>query len=354
MLKSLYFVTFLTFTVPMVLSKYKPPEDFCERLEKEKACEGRNIPKHIYCGGIPKKDKQEFLGNTPNKIELDSEQKNIILHSHNELRNVMGCGEPVMTNFIGETFPRAARMPKLMWDEELEWGADINAKQCTKTRDCPVTYNYLEAGQNMGARQQKNDVNVTDFLRRRPKIWWLEYLNTRVEAIDMFNARDKIKNYTEITDDEVKKIGSLIRDKVLLNNFGQFSLFAREKITKIGCAVYSCGAAGGFPKSYTLVCNYDYANMKGEPIYTRYTDGYQCRSNQLSKVYCCLCLQSDDHTEDNIQNGACFKTAYVLPNFSDDDEQKKKKGKCKRSKGHKKEFSCWLIFIILYHGNIFF
>uniref|UniRef100_T1GS07 SCP domain-containing protein n=1 Tax=Megaselia scalaris TaxID=36166 RepID=T1GS07_MEGSC len=102
---------------------FQPPESFCSKVEN--IC---GDTRHLHCGGslVPK----EIIGNNPNNIELTPILKLYILKKLNELRNIIACGEPKVTNVAGDTFPMAAKMPKLSWDNELEWLADLNAKTC--------------------------------------------------------------------------------------------------------------------------------------------------------------------------------------------------------------------------------
>lgn len=295
------FATLLT----SVLS-YQPPADFCTVVDPK--CQKFLSRKHLHCGGTLKSSGN--LGTTPTKMKLDEPMKQLILDSHNELRNTIACGEPKMVNLAGHIFPKAASLPKLMWDEELEWGAEQNAKTCAYGHDCMFTITYPMAGQNLGAKMTSASFEIKEIITEVVKHWWAEYINCPIEMIDSYDAKNQlVKPGKDFTAEEKSKVAMLLGEGSEISKTGHFTVVVRE-MSRVGCSLYSCGPANGMQNTYSLVCNYEKTNVMNQPVYKKSeTSGSECAAK--SKKYCCLCLDPADKET----SSSCHKINFPLPSF---------------------------------------
>lgn len=282
---------------------YKPPDNFCDVINP--LCKGN---KHLHCGG--KLDKHEYLGRTPEKMNLGEDMKQLILNLHNEMRNAFACGDRQITNVAGDVFPKAARLPKMIWDEELEWGADRNGETCAYNHDCMVTPTYKQAGQNLAAKRTEIEWTPEQIITPLVKNWWMEYINCPISAIKKYEGKSTVKSINDFTEEEDTKSKILhTKGKKMFAVITHFTAFIKEA-SKIGCVLYKCGEFEGRKFTYYLVCNYEKSNIVGEGTYKiSETGGSECKVK--SKKYCCLCLDdSDKETPES-----CHKTDVLLPDF---------------------------------------
>lgn len=286
-------------------SSYEPhsKEIYCERIH----CPEQN---HIYCNNW-RPLHSGFLGNEPHQIILTSEQKQLILDTHNDLRNILASGKPRLTNLAGETFPKALNMHKLVWNEELEWAAGLNAETCAGNHDCPSTHTYMLAGQNLAFMSSSYYLNETEFLVEKIHYWFSEYLNTPIDVIDAYSQKI-IKHSTEFTDDETRRVKKVVQHVNMIDMNGHFTALVKDTTSKIGCALYSCGKVDIImTHSLYLACNYENSNMMGEATY-EYQEAFDC---DKSKKFPSLCLDGSDNEEDDDER---FESDFRLPGFEND------------------------------------
>lgn len=298
------FCLLMLFSIALTVTSYAPPTRFCDDMEA--LCLGFGQA-HLACGGIL--DHNAELGTTPLKIEVDEQ---LYLDLHNELRNMIACGEPKMMNLAGEIFPRAFRLQKFVWDEELAWAANLNAKTCSGFPDCKLTHTHRFVGQNLGLRISYQPHDITELIKHVIKGWFLEYLNTPVSIVDSY-SHDTIKADEQFTFNDMHKIEHILKDKSLLRENSHFAEIIRDRSNRLGCALYSCGESEtGMPFSYYMVCNYQSMNIEGSTVYTRADiSGSGCEVR--SKEYTCLCLDPTESRRDS--NLKLFeKSGLVLTN----------------------------------------
>lgn len=293
-------------------STYTPPdkESYCEDIK----CFRKN---HMICDDFSP-EHSGFLGKEPTPIHLTSFQKEVILQTHNELRNVIACGELKLNNLAGETFPRADMMHALYWDEELEWAASLNAATCSSKHDCPKTPTFHRAGQNLAMAKSNVNINVTDFLRSSVIDWFVEYLNTPLSVIDGYST-ELVKDFSTLSEEEFKKIRPLVKGTYVLKSNGHFTTLIKDSSSKVGCALYSCGPASDIlTHSIYFVCNYEMTNLIGESTYNYDTNKPRC---ERSDTFCCLC---SDREEAEVENSAigvsCFVSDLEVPVFESQSE----------------------------------
>lgn len=273
---------------------FTPSADFCSKM----SCKKND---HLFCGG--KLKHNGYLGTTPKKVELTDNLKTLILDKHNELRNILACGEPKVVNIAGQTFPKPAKMPKVIWSEELEWLADFNGRTCASQHDeCMQTPNYKTPGQNLAMRKASS-LTPEQFIKKMIPSLFSEYLETPLHVIDKYST-DILKN--SVDQNELKKITDA--GFKLSHQNGHFTCIAQDKTEAIGCVYYECGPSGKISNSYYLVCNYGYTNMLGAPVYKK-SEKSECTN--FSKKFCCLCK----HPNDTETASTCHKADVKLPDL---------------------------------------
>uniref|UniRef100_T1H225 SCP domain-containing protein n=1 Tax=Megaselia scalaris TaxID=36166 RepID=T1H225_MEGSC len=235
--------------------------------------------------------------------------KQMILDFHNDVRNTIACGEPELTNIDGDIFPKAAKMPRLSWNSELQWTANLNAKTCAFHHDCAVTLSHPSAGQNIGMAVSKNATDTLNFLRNTIKGFFAEYLNTPLHVIDKYSPSVISNKFNRQLSNKIKD-SELVEDPETLKENAHFAVLVQDKSDDVACSMYSCGKVEDFEYSYYLVCNYGYFNLLNEPVYkTSNISGSECNRN--SGYYCCLC-QNDDVEDDEI---LCHPSNINVPHF---------------------------------------
>lgn len=302
---NLYFTIFVMITF---VACYVPPPDFCKITDRFCGNKKKGL-KSLYCGGEVDK-KNAKLGKTPENENLEP-LRELILDAHNELRNTIACGNPEMVNVGGEVFPKAARLQKLVWDDELEWIAKVNAKACNYGHDCRFTPNYPYAGQNLGCIASPEPMEVAGVMKALIKSWWSEYLNCRTSVILKYSSKDAtFKVGPTFTEEEKKKMFIVNEAEVgSIDMVGHFTTLVRET-SKLGCAFTSCGPAEDQKYTYYFICNYGKTNMRNEAIYKK-SEIAASECKVKSKKYCCLCLEdSDKETAD-----CCHTIDFPLPDF---------------------------------------
>lgn len=285
------------------ISCYEPlsKEIFCKNID----CSQNN---HIFCNGVIPKTSN-FIGTSPTKINLTMEQKQLILDTHNELRNIIATGKPQLVNIAGELFPKASNMHKLIWSDELEWQADLNAATCSANHDCPSTENYMSASQNLGYRSNSKPINETQYIKDTILNWFYEFIYTPLEAIDSYSSKT-VKNTDKFTEIEAERVKNLTGSSFFFNLNSHFTTVVKAKTSKIGCSFYSCGQVRDLPYSWYFVCNYEFMNMFGEATY-KYNVPENCAR---SKKYCGLCLEGTS-SEENEEELSCLESDLDFQSF---------------------------------------
>ena len=98
------------------------------------------------------------------------------LLDHNVFRNSLASGRETSTN--GGTYPAAARMREMLWDQELEYLAGLHAKQCNRIHDkCRNTKRFPHSGQNLGYMsfpKDSHNITIENFVNKIMKKMFLE------------------------------------------------------------------------------------------------------------------------------------------------------------------------------------
>ncbi|EDW15597.1 antigen 5 like allergen Cul n 1 [Drosophila mojavensis] len=228
------------------------------------------LDKHIACN-----NKGNFSEECPKdvrEIKLDGHQK-LILALFNELRNKVAGGK-------FEGLPKAARMAKMSWCEELTHLALLNVKTCQSLPDkCRSTERFAYAGQNNAI---------------------FSYSGPESEYTDAEIIKEQIENwFSERTHTSPEILASFPED--LPNKaIAKFTIAVAEKNTHVGCAAVRFSR--DFYNHFVLTCNFATTNVIGQPVYTpgdRATAGCKNRYGAAFD-YPNLCFAKEIYDNDKI------------------------------------------------------
>ncbi|ALC45747.1 scpr-A [Drosophila busckii] len=194
------------------------------------------LDKHIACNN--KGNFSEECPKNVRQVKIDMHEK-LILSLFNELRNRVAGGQV-------EGLPKAVRMAKMSWCEELTHLAVFNVRTCQSLPDkCRSTERFAYAGQNnaifsySGAESEYTDAEI---IKEQIENWFGKRANASPEILASFPE--------ELPNKGVAK----------------FAIAVAEKNTHLGCA------AVRFSKDYynhfVLTCNFATSNIIGQPVYT--------------------------------------------------------------------------------------
>lgn len=248
----IYFLSTCTF----LIKAYEAPPGFCQSISG--TCEN-----HPFC-------KKNLHPDSPNykRLEYDSFLRRDFVETINHFRQLFASGELQLTNLKSKPLPKASKMRAIVWDDELEWGANYYASQCVSYSDwkCAVTPTYR---------------NVALFVDHSEANYWLDMIAKLSRFIaEIFEAYvyldiEHINSYTTQLEDpsELKKN----KDKKLLNYVGgefpnvdyilPMEDLLHDDASKVGCATYMCDKNEYGQISYTTACILDTRNEEGKPIY---------------------------------------------------------------------------------------
>ncbi|XP_055609400.1 antigen 5 like allergen Cul n 1-like [Uranotaenia lowii] len=195
------------------------------------------------------------------QVEFDDKLKQLVLDTHNNYRNMVAKGELPWLN-------KAATLGVMQWDDDLAYLARLHANRCSKGHDeCRNTKKYPSAGQNLAMRGSSSD-KEPDYAVEIPKhieLWWKEK-----DAV----TQDQIDEY-------YSKSGT-----------GHFTLLARDKANRIGCAMVWYKDGSWYRTRMT--CDYSYTNMIGTPGYTSGEPCSGCKSG-CDKKWDGLCSKDESY-----------------------------------------------------------
>ncbi|XP_030572170.1 dihydrolipoyllysine-residue succinyltransferase component of 2-oxoglutarate dehydrogenase complex, mitochondrial-like [Drosophila novamexicana] len=194
------------------------------------------LDKHIACNN--KGNFSELCPKDVRPVKIDAHQK-LILSLFNELRNKVAGGGI-------ENLPKAARMAKMSWCEELTHLALFNVKTCQSLKDkCRSTERFAYAGQNnaifsySGAESEYTDAEI---IKEQIENWFAERSNASPEILGSFPE--------ELPNKGVAK----------------FTIAVAEKNTHVGCAAVRFSR--DYYNHFVLTCNFATTNVIGQPVYT--------------------------------------------------------------------------------------
>ncbi|XP_020799798.1 venom allergen 3-like [Drosophila serrata] len=232
--------------------------------------------KHIACN-----NKGYFGPNCPNNsrvVKIEPHHK-LILALFNELRNKVAGGEI-------EGLPKAVRMAKMSWCEELAYLALLNVKNCQSLPDkCRSTERFAYAGQNnaifsySGAESEYTDAEI---MKEQIENWFAERSNA---------SPDILANFPEDLPNK---------------NVAKFTITVAEKNTHVGCAAVRF--AKDYYNHFVFTCNFATSNIVGQPVYKpgeRSTSGCKNRYG-AAYDYPNLCYAKEIYDNDKVINDTIF------------------------------------------------
>lgn len=268
---------------PLITRAFEPPPDFCGSISG--LCQN-----HSFCSKtvLLEEPKKTY----PRKFEYDSFIKKDFVESLNKIRNEFACGSPPFTNIIGESFPKAAHMQAVVWDEELEWGAEQYASQCTTKADsnCAVTPNYRNVGFiSLDAKDATFRVQHIAMLSDFYSNLYDPYVLIDMETIRNYNSEflhpmDKDSDNIDEMKPFLEEVGGEIPSSRYVENF---KIVIHDRVSKIGCSTYVCNENHGSFK-YVTACIVDNKNIVGKPIY-KGSNVAASDCEQLHRENTCLC-----------------------------------------------------------------
>lgn len=235
-----------------------------------------NLDGKIYLNTACEFENCNPRSNSCSELPPDAEFRQMVLDSHNGLRNKIASGEEKRSNIVP-----AADMMALSYDLDLEFTAICHVHGCKMDHDnCRGTRKFLHSGQNLAQRYGKSntvikqhqlDQIVTLKGFESLVIGWYE---TEIEKDDF---KDLVDNFTRFN-----------------HETGHFTAFIWAKSTHLGCA----RALDRTEKEFTMhvTCHYGpQGNIYYTPIYVKGPPCSKCPSGtSCNTKYTSLCGEIDD------------------------------------------------------------
>ncbi|KAG5683321.1 hypothetical protein PVAND_012607 [Polypedilum vanderplanki] len=246
--------------IVLVFAAFASATDYCD----PKVCTIPPNPvyKHVACGFNGEANKR-----CTGYIQLTDAQKQLILDTHNKLRNKIASGQQ-------PGFKPAANMATMKWNDELTYIATVNAFNCDFEHDkCRNTDDYKFSGQNL-ARRGKSDDYPEDNWALEDSIngWYAEVENATQSDIDNFQG------------------GTATRV------IGHFTQVVSALTDNLGCAAvkYKYVKNGVEFKAVQLTCNYSRSSLLTQKIYKSGKPGSECKTG-TNPQYPALCSESEEY-----------------------------------------------------------
>lgn len=307
-----------------------------------------------------------------------------ILEINNSFRNMVACGKKWILNAKGDRLETARSMYKLRWSEQLEWTIQPMLRSCFWSHDgCILTPDISWVGQNI-LTHPINEKGIDpplepyDIKRRMVEGW--AYMMYEIFAAD-FNSIKKFENNDPMNipgiDDKINDALKTTWDdlpyqrdcpeekecwKKRMKGVGhvfetlQSTTFRHKDLNKkqkaqfkenfyirgklMGCTAVYCAKNKTHRRGHTYIkyflnygCNYDDRYWPSNPIFKYGPPASDCAYGKKSKIYCCLCLDKDDHSEDHLTEDYCvnpMKSTFPWPDtksFLKTEAERSKMGK---------------------------
>lgn len=281
---SIFLKLFLLWLI-LTAGAFEPPPEFCGSISG--LCKN-----HSFCS------KTALLDDTPEKLfprkfEYDSFIRKDFVMNLNHLRDEFACGTPPFTNVEGATLPKAAQMQEVIWDEELEWGADQYASQCIKIADpsCAITPNHRNVAiffldQKQASFRPQHFALLTAFYSKLydPHVLIdLESLKKHTESY--IHTQFKDENGTQQLLPFLKTVGGKMPSSRYVESF---KTMIHDDVSKIGCATYDCDKSNNGVVNFITACIVDNKNTLGKPIYKESNVGASS-CEKVNVDHKCLC-----------------------------------------------------------------
>lgn len=171
-------------------------------------------------------------------VNIDEHQQ-LILSLFNHLRNNVAGGEM-------EGLPKALRMTKMSWCEDLSYLAQLNVMKCQSMPDrCHSTKRFAYSAQN-------NALFI--------------YGSGKADYSDVYIIKEQIENWFSYRKFATAEMMASFPDELPNNKVVQFIIAVHENNTHVGCAAVRFSL--DFYNHFILTCNFATINVIGEPVYT--------------------------------------------------------------------------------------
>uniref|UniRef100_A0A1I8PQ91 SCP domain-containing protein n=1 Tax=Stomoxys calcitrans TaxID=35570 RepID=A0A1I8PQ91_STOCA len=184
---------------------------------------------------------------------------NLILHGHNEARNLMANGT--------YGFPTSRRLGVIAWENSLAQVADYNVRQCNPVMDqCRNTEYFKFVGQNIGIsnwNSREQQYTIEEVVRHQIRKW----ISQR-----RFATTQDMQSYPF---------------KLPETTFGNFAVMMLQKANRVGCAIQRETEPDGYVRQ-AMTCNYSHDLVVGQPVYAMGPTASACNAG-ISPVYPNLC-----------------------------------------------------------------
>lgn len=157
-------------TIAAVLMIYWQGSIAYEYCTKDNQFELCGEKKHIYCH--PEQLVEKEIGNLYGVVPMTPLLKRNLLDLHNLIRNNISCG------LFG--FEKAARMRRLIWDDELSFLANKHVRECNEQKDnCHRVRRFCYSGQNLCLKKGTASVMILEVIKECLDMW-LEQKSTNI------------------------------------------------------------------------------------------------------------------------------------------------------------------------------
>lgn len=257
------------------ITSYNPPHYWCDYFQMD------TCPYYRHCYNASQM-LPEFTD-----YPLNQDIRDLIMYTINRGRSPIACGEPSLWNFNFEIFPKAAKMPEIVWDDQLAWAASANVIRCDDRRmaGCLKTADYPTPGNLildfLGVDSPWDYYDLMGNCRTKIMDYFNAYLQFRVEGLKYFNE----ETYLHISNTRATQKYFDIYDKmpyISAQDVKKFALLISDQVSRIGCAAADCGHV------IQIECAFDGSIHYGSQIYaTSMHPAESCNSSNWK--YSCLC-----------------------------------------------------------------
>ncbi|XP_055301718.1 antigen 5 like allergen Cul n 1-like [Sitodiplosis mosellana] len=207
-------------------------------------------------------------------FSMTKEYQQSLVDVHNKYRNLIALGNIT-------PYSPAVRMPKIKWDADLAYTAEMNVRSCVYGHDsCHNTAKYSNAGQSIAMMMTVVDWDrnmTTSRLTGLTMGWFNEYKNGKSHGwMDMIN-QIKASDF-----DSSKPV------------VGHFTAWVQDRTEAIGCAaVFTTPNYNGKDYgAFILTCNYSFSNLLGTPVYVAGTTASKCMTGR-DATYPGICSENE-------------------------------------------------------------
>lgn len=196
-------------------------------------------------------------------VNIDEHQQ-LILSLFNHLRNNVAGGEI-------DGLPKAVRMAKMSWCEDLSYLAQLNVMKCQSLPDrCHSTKRFAHSGQN-------NALFI--------------YGSGKADYSDAYIIKKQIENWFSYRKYASAEMMTSFPDQLPIKKVVQFIIAVHENNTHVGCAAVRFSL--DLYTHFILTCNFATSIVIGEPVYIAGRKAADACKKRPAFDYPNLCADND-------------------------------------------------------------